>query len=73
MVALFASSASVLLAILIISESLLPNISMPEIVPLLDATRKLGAGVLSENFYLVPTCGISHNQCRRFTAANIIL
>ena len=46
----------------IILESLLPNISMPEIVPLLDATGKLGAGVLSGNFHLVP----AFDQCFQY-------
>ena len=36
----------------ILYETLKPNITMPEIVPLLDATGKLEAGLLSGNQYL---------------------
>ena len=38
----------------IILASLQPNITMPPLVHLLDATGKIGAGLLSGNFHLVP-------------------
>ena len=38
----------------IVWQSSQPNVTMPELVPLLDATGKIGAGVLSGNWHLVP-------------------